>query len=161
MKTTMTVGKLAGLSVLSLLAASGVARADGFLCGTDDRELNITVYHDTQSDEGTRNMAVMILSDPDAPKSQQTLARFDESNAQLSTQGTNYDAQIENTESREAEVYVSSLPLSNIRSVDLNVAFSYSDPAPSNQTMPGVLTIEATTGTITKDVSCVRYLKTK
>jgi hypothetical protein len=161
MKTPMTVGKLAGLSILSLLAVSGVARADGFLCGTDDRELNITVYHDTKSDEGTRNMAVMILSDPDQPKDQQTIARFDDSNAQLSTQGTDYVAQIDDTSSRQADIYVSSLPLSNIRSVDLNVAFSYTDPASNGQTMPGVLTIEATSGTITKDVSCVRYLKTK
>ena len=52
-------------ALISLLALSlsTVALADGFKCEQREHAVNIQVFNKTQASEGTRNVAVMILSD--------------------------------------------------------------------------------------------------
>jgi len=49
---------------LIALSASAAAHADGFVCQTVAGDLNIKAYNNTDATSGTRNAAVMVLSDP-------------------------------------------------------------------------------------------------
>lgn len=140
---------------------SAQARADGFICGTDDRELEVQVYNQTDASRGTRNASVMILSDPSADDGSQVIARLDGSNADLSNNGSYYVVQLKQAQETEAsDVYVSAFQLSQIETITLDVHFSYEDPLPAGAPMDGTLTLVGTTGhQDRKPVSCVRYLK--
>jgi hypothetical protein len=148
-------------SFIALLGLAQTARADGFLCGTDDRELEIQVYQNTLPALGTRNIAVMVMADETLPEGHRLIAKFDESNSALSNTGASYVAQVTTPPQEVAsDTYVSDLPLNQIERVEMDVAFTYSNPAPAGQSMPGVLTITTYNGQQDrKDLYCIRYLK--
>lgn len=68
------------------------ARADGFVCESTHESLRIQVYNQTQPEAGTRNVAVMVLSDPSKPQGARTLARFRADHDDLSNSGARYTA---------------------------------------------------------------------
>lgn len=151
---------LAGTSVI--LAIASQARADGFICGTDDRELQIQVYNKTNPAQGTRTASVMVLSDPTEEAGQQTLGRFTQINETLTNQGPVYTAFVQDAISNGHEVseFAAGTRLKQVRTIHLSVNFNYANPVPDNAIVSGTLTFEKLNGSMTeKQITCNRYLK--
>ena len=153
--------------VLSALFAvalpSAQALADGFVCGTLDRELQIQVYHSTNPEVGTRTVSAMILADPSNPRGEQTIARFNDTGENLFANGAVYTALIDsNTQTARgpSETFVGATPVSDLHAVQLTVAFNYSEPVAAGTSIPGTLTLQAVDGAQSvTEVTCIRYLK--
>lgn len=148
--------------IFAVIAAfSAPAYADGFVCGTLDRELQIQVYHSTNPAQGTRNVSVMILSDPTAPWGQQTIARMNRMDETLRNNGTSYYAQVLPPRPNTPETsYIGAISLYELRLITLHVHFSYTTPIPPGAPVNGVLVLQKLNGEqLAQDVSCIRYLK--
>ena len=152
---------IAAVSVM-VLAASGAARADGFVCQTVEGDLNVKVFNKTRASEGTRNAAVMVLSDPAVSGGRKTIARFTDANETLANEGARYTANVDlrfNDSERKGEL-IGGTKLGHLKTIDLDVAFSYADPVADEAGIEGVLTLTKRNGeVITLDLDCARYLK--
>ena len=149
------------LAALALTSAS--AHADGFKCADSAREgLNVTVYNHTDASEGTRNAAVMIVSDSNINYGNKTIARFKDSSSTLSSSGASYVANVDlrfNDSSRKGEL-IGGTKLGQLDQIELDVDFSYGSPVEAGTTVPGTLSLVKRDGdVITIDMDCKRYLK--
>jgi len=153
-------------SVAVLAALTGAAQsahADGFVCATYDRELLVKVYNHTQPSQGTRNAAVMIVSDPSAPAGKQTIAVFRDTDSTLQSFGATYLATVSPRTLPNlnlADTFISAFSLDSIQELDLSVNFSYGLPVVKDGIVDGMLVIQKLNGeTVRKEVTCTRYLK--
>lgn len=156
MKKFMMVG-------LVLLAATQ-ARADGFVCETLDGDLRIKLYNNTQPEEGTRNAAVMVLSDPSVQQGRKTIARFTDVNGTLANTAATYEANVDLrfADSRKKGEYLLGTRLGQLDSIIVDVQFSHGTPVRAGEELEGILIANKRNGDqIVRDLSCIRYLKNK
>jgi len=150
---------LAAAAVLSL--STSAAFADGFRCTTNDGELNVAVYNKVMPAEGTRNAAVMIVSNPNLPAGEQMIARF-QAPATLSNQSTTYTGRVDlRFNGFLAAKQVGSFSLGELKTIKLAVDFSYANAAMlADETTGAVLyLISRDHDAETKSATCTRYLK--
>ncbi len=150
------------LVAMMVMLASVGAQADGFQCETLERDLNVKVFHNVQPSEGTRNVAVMVISDPAVQHGRKTIARFQQVNGTVANTGAAYHAKVDLrfSDSNAAGELISGTKLGQLATISLRVAFSYAYPVRKGETIPGALVLTKRDGQkIRRDVACVRYLK--
>lgn len=149
-------------SIVALLATQA-AFADGFVCTTLDESLTVKVYNHTYAQAGTRNAAVMVISDNlVSTKGHKTIARFKDANGVLGQSGASYVANVDlrfNDSKRKGELILGT-KLGYVDTIALDVAFSYADPVAAGDELAGELTIVKRDGqSFVEDMTCTRYLK--
>jgi hypothetical protein len=158
---TNTKNILAGLLTIAA-AFSTSAQADGFRCSSAYGDLNIAVYNHTDAEEGTRNAAIMILSDPRVQEGNKTIARFQDVTGLLENYGAKYVAKVDlryADSSRKGEL-VAGTKLGELNAVVLDVEFSYSSPVSDNEPLRGKVTLHKRNGQrMSAPMVCNRYLK--
>lgn len=149
-------------AVIALATFSASAQADGFVCQTDDGSLNVKIYNHVSPVNGTRNGAVMIVSDSSVSGGRKTIARFTEVNGRLSNRASVYVADVDlrfNDSARKGELILGT-KLGYIHTITADLDFSYSAPVEHGADISGKLMIEKRDGSkIRADLACTRYLK--
>ncbi len=148
------------LALLTVLVSSQ-SFADGFVCETYNSDLRIKVYNKTQPTEGTRNAAIMIVSDPNVSLGRKTIATFS-SEGTLENTGASYlaDVDLRRLESDRKGENILSTKLGQIKSISLEVSFNYNHPVAEGTVLPGRVTVEKRNSeVIVEKLDCVRYLK--
>ena len=150
------------LTIVALAAFSASAYADGFGCQTTDGSLNVKIYNHVQPTDGTRNGAVMVLSDPSVMGGRKTIARFTDVNGRLDNRSSVYTADVDlryNDSSRKGELILGT-KLGYVDTITADIDFSYASPVEDGAEMGGKLVIAKRDGSkIRADLACVRYLK--
>ena len=166
------MSKSLSLVALVLTFVTGSAFADGFKCTTttvESRlkgELNIKAFNEVNPELGTRNASVMVLSDPSVQYGRKTIATF--KNSRLASTGTlvnegavfmaNVDSRVSGVE-RGGELILGT-KLSELKSVKLDIAFSYARPVAEGAIVGAKLTLTKENGKkIVRMMDCTRYLK--
>lgn len=147
---------------MMMLFGSVAAQADGFVCETLERDLNVKVYHHTQPTLGTRNAAVMVISDPAVQAGRKTIARFQDVNGVLANDGARYTAKVDlrYADSNGAGELISGTKLGYLATIALRVGFSFAQPVAQGQALNAVLTLTKRDGEIIRrQAVCARYLK--
>jgi len=148
------------LSAVASLA-SQAAMADGFICSTEDG-LTIKMYNHVQPALGTRNGAVMILSDDSIQYGRKTIARFTDVKGTLSNSGASYEANVDlrfNDSGRKGELVLGT-KLGELDRVYVDVAFNYAAPVSTQELVAGTITATKRNGEIIEQaLECSRYLK--
>ncbi len=147
--------------LMGLVASS--AYADGFVCQTPQGDLNVKVYNHVRPEDGTRNASVMVLSDPRVEAGRKTIARFTDINETLMSKGARYQADVDlrfSDSSRKGEL-IGGTKLGALKSIELEVDFTYSAPVARDTVLPGNLTLVKRNGEVIEieDLDCTRYLK--
>jgi len=148
--------------------------ADGFVCDSIDKSLRVKVYHQTKPERGTRNVAVMVLSDQTRPHGDKTIAVFNARGRELVNQSATYVARIDYASPEALSTFVNDsdvlgAALSRLKRLIVNVDFSYLDPVKPNTVLPGTLHMiekdsekdrEKDSEEVSAiDLKCRRYLK--
>ena len=150
-----------------ILAASLVfvgttqAMADGFTCQANDGSLNIKVYHHVHAEDGTRDAAILIFSDPTVTYGRKTIATF-EADRTLINVGARYLAKADQrfTGSRRDGELIGGTKLGQLGTIALDVDFSYGSPVEEGEEVPAVLTLNKRNGQVIEiETTCARYLK--
>lgn len=151
------------LIVLAMtVLASSAAKADGFKCLTAEGDLAVQVYNHLSPDMGTRNAAIMIVSDPMVQEGRQTVAKFTAGNATLDQEGATYTARVDLRfkESRNKGEYLTGTRLGYVKTLELDVDFSYAKPVKAGTLLPAMLTVVKRDGeVIERNMVCSRHLK--
>jgi hypothetical protein len=148
------------MTVVAVFVVATSARADGFVCNAVGESLRVKVYNRTQPEEGTRNVAVMVISDPSKPVGQRTLQRFTADNDGVTNSGTRYSASLKPRLRPMMDVQIGGVQVGQIQEVALNIDFSYRYPIGNEGLVAGTLEIYQVNGDqLWMDVDCTRYLK--
>ncbi|MBI2604470.1 MAG: hypothetical protein HYW49_00160 [Deltaproteobacteria bacterium] len=150
------------LIVMMAFLSSSFAFADGFVCKTLHNDLIIRVYNNTEPAYGTRNSAVMVLSDPAIDYGRKTIAKFTGVNTTLSNVSTNYAAFVDlrYLDSRRKGELILGTKLGYIKNFYLDVNFSYGHPiAPGEITTGNLEVLKRNGDSFDEPVRCKRYLK--
>ncbi len=146
---------------LAALTTASIASADGFVCVSTAQDLKVHVFNHVTPQAGTRNGAVMVLSNPKVSLGRKTIAKFD-SEGLLSNEASRYTADVDlrfTDSSRKGEL-IAGTKLGYIDSMVLDVDFTYAAPVISGTVIDGVLTIAKRNGESTLvNMECERYLK--
>ncbi|MDZ4662579.1 MAG: hypothetical protein SGJ18_13285 [Pseudomonadota bacterium] len=150
------------ITLLTALTASQ-AMADGFTCKTYGDDLTIKVYNKTQPSEGTRNAAVMVISDSNISYGRRTIAKFS-AEGTLDNSGASYTAGVDlrRIDSDRKGENILGTKLGNVDSISLDVDFKYNEPVAHGTVLLGRVTIEKRNGdSLSEKMDCVRYLKSE
>ncbi len=146
------------LTVIAMVA-SQQAMADGFLCQTVDGDLNIKIYNQTQPEEGTRNAAVMVLSDTAVGFGNKTIAKLSADADTLSNEGTSYRGKVDLRRLSGGEL-IAGTKLEYVKHIDVTVDFSYANPVAHGTVLRGWMRVAKRDGSVISDkLVCKRYLK--
>jgi len=148
------------ITILALALTATAAHADGFQCSSTDGSLNVRVFNHVRPELGTRNAAVMVLSDPGVGYGRKTIARFKD--VLLSNEGAVYTANVDlryGDSARKGEL-IAGTKLGHIDTILLAVDHSYNYPVDDGALVAGWLEItKRDGGVISLNMDCARYLK--
>ena len=149
------------LILISVVLSASIAKADGFECQTDDGDLNIKVYNHVMPLDGTRNGAVMVVSDPAVSAGRKTVAVFTSEEGTLVNSGSKYYANVdERFNNIPKGEYLSSTRIDYLKSIILDVEFSYTAPVAFDSVVEAWMILTRENGSqIKESVTCHRYLK--
>ncbi len=150
------------LLTLIAMTASLNVHADGFKCVDQNETLGIKLYNHTHPTSGTRNAAIMVLSDLRVQQGRKTIATFEETDSLLNNSGAYYQANVDlrYSNSNRAGENILGTKLGYIDSIKVAVRFNYSEPTADGETIPGKVIITKRNGSrIVQDLVCKRYLK--
>lgn len=157
-KVAMMMVGMMGVSVM----ANTAAHADGFECEATAADLAVKVYNHVNAEEGTRNAAIMILSNPAVKKGNKTIAVFQDANGVLENEGVQYTANVDlrfRDSKRKGEL-VGGTKLGFLDTISLNVGFAYGQDVEDGDFLPGTITLVKRDGKVIHlDAECTRYLK--
>lgn len=147
----------------AMLILGSAAHADGFICENQEGNLRIKVFHHTQPELGTRNVAVMVVSDPTISSGRKTIATFDADKALLTSSSATYTASVDlrfATSNRKGE-NVGGTKLGELDQVILAVNYSFNEPVAAGTEVGGeaVLVRRGSASDIRIPMVCTRYLK--
>lgn len=151
-------------NAIALVAAliATPAFADGFVCESQSKGLKVKVYNQTQPELGTRNAAIMVLSDMNVQAGRKTIATFKSTDSVLENDGALYTANVDlrfSESSRKGEL-IAGTKLGELDQVKLDVAFSYAEPVQEGEELYGKVTLIKRDSTKSSfAVLCTRYLK--
>lgn len=140
---------------------SATVLASGFKCHTTNGDLDIAVYNHTQPSEGTRNAAIMVISDPSVKAGNKTVARFTDAENTLGRTGTKYFANVdERFNNIPKGEYLSGTRIDYLQTIILDIEFDYADVLAADEITEGWLILVRENGSqIKRKVMCSRYLK--
>lgn len=148
---------------LFIIAPQGVL-ADGFICEAINDNLEVRVFNHTKASVGTRNVSVMVVSDPTLNFGERTLLSLNSKQNSLVSRGAHYNASL-NFNSNEVSKEVADKPilgikLSEIKNIALRVNFSYAYPVKKGTIVDAILTlIDRNDNSHQSAFNCERYLK--
>ncbi|MCX6119410.1 MAG: hypothetical protein NT027_17875 [Proteobacteria bacterium] len=147
--------------LLAFASISATSFADGFKCQTVDESLNVKVFNQTEPSEGTRNAAIMILSNPEVSFGRKTIATF-EADGTLQNEAARYIAKVDQRFSgsnRDGEL-IGGTKLGQLAKVVLKIDFSYAAPIEDGEEASATVSLFKRNGDrINLDAVCTRYLK--
>jgi hypothetical protein len=153
--------KHVALTLSMLVLGAAQAKADGFVCQAADGSLNLRAFNQTAPAAGTRNSAVLIVSDPGVSFGRKTIARFTAGHT-LVSQGSSYIANVDlrfNDSNRKGEL-IGGTKLGELKQIKLDVDFSYAAPVGVGQDVDAQITLtKRNGGKIGLPATCTRYLK--
>jgi hypothetical protein len=138
-----------------------LAHADGFKCITESG-LNIKVYNHIDPSKGTRNAAVMVVSDANVGLGNKTIATFYADKGVLTSRVLTYVAKVDLrvSESNRAGELIGGTKLGYLARIILNVDFSYSSPLFDGEKTSATLLLQKRDGKqAVESAICTRYLK--
>lgn len=150
--------------ILALVMVTGTsAMADGFVCENSAYDIKVKVFNKVNPQDGTRNSAVMILSNPSISHGRKTIATFQADNSLLTNASATYTALVDlrfTDSSRKGELLAGS-KLGNVKDIILDVDFTYARPVEDGEEMSGELVLTHRNGDedTRVDIACTRYLK--
>ena len=150
------------IAIALVLGSAAAAHADGFECTTRNGDLNVKVYNHTQASAGTRNAAVMVVSDPSIGAGKKTTARFTDIRSTLTNSGADYVAAVDLSEpdSSLGGRNIGGTKLSQLSTIELAIEFKYNQPVSAGEYVPGTISLNKSNGeVINLEVDCTRYLK--
>src|SRR4051812_11764687 len=83
------------LVMMMALVLGSAAHADGFVCENLAENLKIRVFNKTNPEQGVRNAAIMIVSDPSVLAGNKTTATFEADNSVLTNDAAVYTAMVD------------------------------------------------------------------
>lgn len=143
------------------MAFASQAQADGFKCVSEDGVLAVKAFNYTDASRGTRNGAIMILSDNTVSHGRKTIARFTEAEGNLENHGAYYEANVDLrfANSNRGGEYIGGTRLGQVDAIILNVAFTYGDNLENGAQVPASLKIVKRNGNVIRmKLICDRYL---
>lgn len=148
------------IALLISTLVSVTAFADGFRC--ESLDLTVTAYNQVQPELGTRNAAVMVVSDPNVQSDRKTIAVFKRSNSTLKNSSASYTGKVDHRYtglSRRGESILST-KLGQLAYIQLFVDFKYGENLLNGEEARGVLSlIKRDNSRIYHEMVCKRYLK--
>lgn len=150
------------LVIFSLILSFELGYADGFNCQTIEKDLDIKVYNKVNPSEGTRNVAIMVISDPTIKYGRRTIARFKAEDGTLKNLGSFYVSKedLRFADSSRGGENISGTKLSQLDQIILDVDFSYATPVEEGEELPATLFLKKRNGDcIVRELICERYLK--
>ncbi len=159
--------------VLAIYTLAGnAALADGWNCTTTtvqskkERDINVRVRNHVHPEKGTRNVASIVFSDPDARDGIRTIATFEnglrENVSTVFSNGTCYEADV-NSNYKGAQVtgkYILGTRVGALKTAYIDVAFSYNAPVADGTIVGGKITLVKNNGEkIVRMMDCTRVLK--
>lgn len=148
--------------IIALALLSTSAYADGFKCQTITEDLNIKVFNQVQPELGTRNPAVMVLSNPAVNVGRKAIAVLRAPKTLTTDAGMKYVGRVDLRfkESRRKGELILGTKLGYVKTIELDLDFSYGSPVALDDTVLGTITINKRNGDqIFEEVTCSRYLK--
>ena len=148
--------------VLALSLLSLNVMADGFVCEQPEHGLKVKVYNQTQAAAGTRNSAVMVLSDATVSYGRKTIASFTVNKRTLGSNGASYMAKVDLRvlESNRSGENILGTKLGQISKIFVDMDFQYNEPVADGEEVTGSIVIVKRNGTEQAfDLNCQRYLK--
>lgn len=148
------------------MVSGTVAKADGFNCQGRSTGINIKLFNNTQPEAGTREVAVMVLSNPSVHTPNKTIAKFTGANGTLAAKGYGkYEAKVDlrfNDSGRAGEL-IGGTKLGQLKKILLDLNFSYNTidvELAKVSSVYGVIKYVKRDGDINSEsVVCSRYLK--
>jgi hypothetical protein len=138
------------------------AHADGFVCENLNENLRIKVFHETQPQLGTRNAAIMVVSDPSVSAGRKTIATFSADNALLTNAGSTYTSDVDlrfKGSNRKGE-NIAGTKLGELDKIILHVNYSFAAPLADGAPVSGEAVLVRRAGDdIRVEMDCTRYLK--
>ena len=145
-----------------ILSLSTTAFADGFKCEQHENDLSIKIFNHTNATSGTRNAAIMVLSDSSVSYGRKTIASFKSSKRKLGQNGTSYLAIVDLrvSESNRSGENILGTKLGQIKEIYVDINHKYSAPVNDGSLTDGTISIVKRNGkTLSFDITCARYLK--
>lgn len=159
MKTVMMVV----MGMMGMMAATA-AKADGFTCEGMNTGLIFKMYNHTRAEDGTRNAAIMVISDPSIAYGNKTIVSFLDAKSTLSNKGATYLGKVDLRviESSRKGENIAGTKLGELKSIKAAVNFNYSSDTPSEkgEGFSGKATYAKRNGEILEErLACTRYKK--
>lgn len=151
-------------TLIALTAAliSTATLADGFKCVAHSSDTKVSVYNQTNPELGTRNPAVMVLSDAGVAHGNKTIAILRAPKTLTTEAGMKYIGRVDLRfkESNRKGEYLFGTRLGFVKNITLDVDFNYNRPVAFSEEVSGTVTVLKRNGEEIKDfVTCSRYLK--
>lgn len=153
--------KTFGWMIAIVTTVSSAAYADGFRCEGLTFGTKIEVYNKVKASQGTRNVSVMIVSDPASLKGERTIATFNQIEGSLIQKGATYIATV-GDRYRADDKKIADTTLRNLETIELTVNFNYTADTPTRigDKYAGLITYNKDDGsTTTERANCIRYKK--
>jgi len=162
-KTGLMMTGIIGLTGFIALAMPTQAHADGFVCDTmNDARLRVKIYNHVDAEDGTRNPAIMILSDRTVQEGRKTIAKFTSETERLTRDGATYVADVDlryGNSNRKGELILGT-KLGHVDTIQVDVDFTYGRPVSNGEKLLGEIVVLKRDGDKNFDVlECTRYLK--
>lgn len=150
------------MAVLSVVTIAQ-AQADGFKCEGEKYGTSIKVYNNTQPVKGTRNVAVMVVSDLSREAGDKTIATFSDTQGLASSNGTEYKAKVDHRfKTVQVGKEIAGMDISELYGIKLSINFNYTLDTPSSKgdLYSAVATYTDANGSRKfENMTCSRYLK--
>jgi len=119
--------------------------------------------HTHHTSGGTKAAAIMILSNPSAPKGMKTIATMKSEQGLLELLNGTFSGFMDlrfNSISKKPQNFIGPYPKSEVQRVSITPDFRYSEPVPNNTKLKALFELELKNGEIIKGtIDCRRYLK--
>ena len=148
------------LALVMMVAAQ--AQADGFECYSEESSLRVKIYNHTQPEKGTRNEAIVILSDSDISHGRKTIATFSDAQGLFRGSSSVYVGKVDlrfNSTGRKGEAILGT-KLGELAEVIVRIDFSYANPLANGEEVDAwVGAIKRNGDSVGENMVCARYLK--
>jgi hypothetical protein len=138
------------------------AFADGFVCENLQQGIRVKVFNHTQAEDGTRNAAIMVVSDLTVKNGRKTIATFEDSDSLLTNDGATYTSKVDlrfSGSDRKGELLLGT-KLGEVKFMILDIDYSYAAPVEDGAIVDGEFILKQRDGEVIRtNVICIRYLK--
>jgi len=152
------------IALVSIASIGSSAFADGFRCQGLTFGTKIEVYNQLKPSQGTRNVNIMIVSDPVLAKGERTIATFSQDQNLIIQKGATYIATVDSRFKtvKDGDRKIADTMLSELSTIQLTVNFNYTTDTPSKngEKYSALITYTHENGaTSSENASCIRYKK--